>query len=137
MAPFQRAKFFNIDVPAARCQVTEMCSHVDLIQRLLLSAPADIVSHNSASLLALCVRRKQKLNTGRFSIVCMEADGATCPFTTGLFCIPNFRPLKQTAEASVQHCADGWMILKNTKKPNNPWYHSEKDRVVNRWAHCF
>lgn len=113
---FSASKIFNIDVPAARCQVMKMCSHADLIQRLLLSAPADIVSHNSASLLALCVRRKQKLNTGRFSIVCMEADGATCPFTTGLFCIPNFRPLKQTVEASVQHCADGWMILKKYKK---------------------
>lgn len=40
----------------------------------------------------------------------MEADGATCPFTTGLFCIPNFRPLKGAVEASVQHCADGWVI---------------------------
>lgn len=36
-----------------------------------------------------------KLNTGRFTIVCVEADGAACPFTTSLFFVPNFRPLKR------------------------------------------
>lgn len=87
------------------------------------------VSHNSASLLVLYVGRKQKLNTGRFSIVYMVADGATCPFTTGLFCIPNFRPLKQATGASVQHCVDGWVIKTGC--------HAGRDKVVNRWAHCF
>lgn len=58
----------------------------------------------------------------------MDADGAACPFTTGLFCIPNFRPLKRPAEASVQHCADGWVM--------KTWV-SCRDMVANRWAHCF
>lgn len=67
------------------------------------------VSHK-VSLFAQCVWRKCRLNRSRFSIVCLESDGAACPFTTGLFCISNFRLLKWAMEASVQHCVDGWVI---------------------------
>lgn len=48
------------------------------------------------------------------------------------FFVPNFRPLKRAAGASVQHCADGSVI--------KTWVscrESEIERVVNRWAHCF
>lgn len=54
-----------------------------------------------------------KLNTGRFTIVCVEADGAACPFTTSLFFLfPISVHWSGAGEASVQHCADELVIKK-------------------------
>lgn len=65
------------------------------------------VSHNSASLLARRSRRKLQAKHERSSIVCVEADGASCPFAAVLFFVSNFRPFNRAAEACVRHCADG------------------------------